>query len=416
VKLICMVQQFGGHAMVNIGYGREGLFFAGKQPVHPSLVTLEMPGLKRLGNAVRLWLIAHHRKRGKKSRRERVELVESLWRPTVLDDFIDAHNAEQLVWYVSTFFTAKQISEFAEKHGPSLHHAVRAALAVDRTRRARALKPVAARSNRIVPVIYQGSRRLYTEIEAIKEELDREDAAELVTSPFSVAAWIRATRKLRTDKVKGQVLTDFGKQLAERPELIAGALDRMIAAKLDAVHAPEMWTHIAARAPIDQTVRGKTIDLTTAHEMTAELGWELWKAERVGPVKANRSVLAVTVGKRTYYVRGERKLKHAIRARGGKITRWGCTLVVAGSTGTRGIHAKLLEVDRIDTLAHIDPRRAVALSSGDDPAIAEAARRAGDDPRWRRILADLLIERVVGIDADVARRLARSHASANRRR
>ncbi|HEV7555577.1 MAG TPA: hypothetical protein VGO00_09000 [Kofleriaceae bacterium] len=414
--MICVVQQFGGEAMVNIGYGKEGLFFAGKQPTYPSLVTLEMPGLKRVGNAIRLWLIAHHRRRGGKSRRQRVDLVESLWRPTVLDDFIDAHNAEACVWYVSTYFTARQISDFTAKHGPSLHHAVREAIEVERTRRARALKAVAARTNRVVPVIYQGSRRLYTEMEAIKEELDREDAAELLTSPFSVARWIKGTSKLRTPTVKAQVLGDFGKQLAERPHLIAGALDRMIAAKLHEVHAPEMWKHIATLVPIEQTIRGKTIDLTTAHEMTAELGWELWSAERVGPVKPNRSVLAVTVGKRTYYVRGERKLKHAIRARGGKITRWGCTLVVGGSVGTRGVHAKLLEVDRIDTLAHIDPRRAVALVSGDDPAIATAARHADDDPRWRRILADLLIERLVGIDADVARRLARSHASANRRR
>lgn len=129
-------------------------------------------------------------------------------------------------------------------------------------------------------------------------------------------------------------------------------------------------------------------------------------------------MLRAQVGDTVYYVRGERKLKHSIRARGGAITRWGCTLVVAAGAGPASVHARLLEVDRIDTLAHVDPRRAAALVADHhpaDPAIATALAKSAGDPRWRRVLADLLIERLVGIDADVARRLARAEAGANRR-
>jgi hypothetical protein len=43
------------------------------------------------------------------------------------------------------------------------------------------------------------------------------------------------------------------------------------------------------------------------------------------------------------------------------------------------------------------------------------AKRVADDPRYGRVLADLLIELLVGIDSDVARRLARAKARGNRR-
>ena len=82
------------------------------------------------------------------------------------------------------------------------------------------------------------------------------------------------------------------------------------------------------------------------------------------------------------------------------------------------MQAALLRVDEIDSLAQLAPERAVALL-GDlapTPPITEALAHAPSDPRWRRVLSDLLIERIVGIDADVARRLARAEASANRRR
>jgi hypothetical protein len=423
MKIISLVEKHAGDAMIRIGWGREGLFFSGKQPMYPSLITLELPGLTRMGLAIRQWLVDFHKKSRKPKtaadrRRQRVDIVESLWRPTVLDDFIDARNATEVVWYVSTYFTTDEIATFSVKHGPRLHGEVREALAVARASRPRALAKVGKRADRIVGVIYQGNRRIHAEGEQLKVELDREDAAELVTSKWSATAWIKGARRLRTDVVRVEVLAEIGKQLVKHGSDIGAALDQMLALKLHEVHAPGLWTAIAPHLPLPQTVRAKTLDLTTAHEMTAAAGWELWTAERVGPVKPNRAVLRLVVGDKVYYVRGERKLKHAIRTRGGSITRWGCTLKIRGGSGAAAVHAKLLEIDKIDTLAQIDPRRAVALISDAlpaDPAIATAVAQAIDDPRWRRVLADLLIERITGIDADVARRRARAEAGANRR-
>jgi hypothetical protein len=422
MKIIAFVETHAGEPMVRIDHGQEGLFFSGKQPTNPSLITLELPGLTRMGIAIRRWIVEFHRKARKPQtpgdrRRERVDIVESLWRPTVLDDFIDARNATNQIWHVATFFTLAEIATFAAEHGPKLHAEVREALAVARESRPRALAKVDKRADRIGGVIYQGNRRVHIEGEELKVELDREDAAELVTSKWSATAWIKATRRLRTDTVRAEVLAEIGKQLVKHGSNIGAALDQMIALKLHEVYAPGLWTAIAPHLVLRQTVR-KTLDLTTAHEMTATPGWELWMARRVGPVKPNRAVLRTIVGETVYYVRGERKLKHAIRTRGGSIKRWGCTLTVGGKSGAAAVHAKLLEVDKIDTLAQIDPRRAVALVSDalpNDPAIATALTHAIDDPRWRRVLADLLIERIAGIDADVARIRARAEAGANRR-
>jgi hypothetical protein len=423
VKLLALVMTHAGEAMIRLSNDREGLFFTGAQPAQPSLITLELPGLTRVGIAIRQWLVEYHRRTSKSSaksarRRERVDLVPKLWRKAVLDDFIDARNATEHVWNVSTYFTAAEIAAFCAEHGPKLHAEVREALAVPRASRPRALAKVGKRADRIVPVIYQGSNRVKLEGAALDVELDREDAAQLVTGTWSATKWIEATRKLRTDVVKAEVLEEIGKQLVAHRADIGAALDQMRRHKLDRVHAPSLWTRIAPHLVLEQTAHRVKLDLTTAREMTAVAGWELWTAKRIGPVKPGRAVLRQQVGDTVYYVRGERKLKHAIRARGGKITRWGCTLVVAGGTGTTGVHARLLEVDRIDTLAQVDPRGAVALVADHhpaDPAIATALAKSAGDPRWRRVLADLLIERLVGIDADVARRMARAEAGANRR-
>jgi len=416
VKLLALVAQFGGEPIVYL-HGGQALFFSGKKPKAAALIAIELPGLKRL-SAARAWLIGRNRHGGDHPKREQVEIPESLWRPAVIDDFLDAHNAEQLVWHVSTAFTVADVAQFAEDHGPPLLREIRTAMDVERERKPRALAEIQQPANRYVYVTFQASRLLQSEADRLREELDREDAAELVTSPFEVTSWVDGIRQLRTDNVKREVLDDLGQQLAERPHLIAEALDKLATAKLDRIAAPIMWTRIANLLPLDATISGKTIDLTTATEVTVPAGWELWTAERIGPVRPGRAALRVMVGKRVHLVRGERKLKHRIRERGGQIQRWGCTLVVGGDAGTSGVHTKLLEVERIDTLAQIDPARAVAIVADThphDPAIAAALRNALDDPRWRRVLADLVIERAVGIDADVARRLSRAQARANRR-
>jgi tRNA threonylcarbamoyladenosine modification (KEOPS) complex Pcc1 subunit len=417
VKLLFAVEEFAGKPMIRIEWGKEGLFFSGQAPTVPSLITVDMPGLKsERADAVRSWLVEHH-KAGKAVRREDTTLTSALWRPTVLDDFLDAHNATSMVWYVATYFSLAHISAFAEAHGPTLHREIRDALTAARAKRPTALRKVGKRTDRIVPVLYASQRRVVVEVEAIEVELDREDVARLRSAPFGVEKWIQACVQLRSDTVKRELLGEIGKRLVETGADIPAALDRMIAKKLDSIWCNDLWTALGPNLHLPPNTTGETVDLTKAREATVAMSWDVWKSKRIGPVKLGRSALVLTSGTRHIYVRGERKLKHQIKRRGGSITRWGNTLTIAAKDPS-SVHAALLRVDEIDSLAQLSPARAVALVPESLPAghpISKALAHAGDDPRWRRILADLLIERLVGIDADVARRLARAEARANRR-
>ena len=417
MKILFTVEEFAGKPMVRIEWGKEGLFFSGQPPSVPSLITVDMPGLKsERAEAVRTWLVEHN-KGGKAVRREDTTLSSALWRPTVLDDFLDAHNATSMVWHVSSYFSLAHIAAFAESHGPKLHHEVREALAAARSKRPTALRKVGKRADRIVPLLYSTQRRIAIEVDAIEVELDREDVARLAAAPFVAETWIDAVLRLRSDTVKRELLGDIGKRLVATDGDIPAALDRMIAKKLDTIWCNELWAALGPSLHLPPNTTGESIDLTKAREITVVMSWDIWKAKRIGPVKIGRTALVITQGSRNVYVRGERKLKHQLKRRGGSITRWGNTLTIAAKDPS-SVHAALLRVDEIDSLAQLSPERAVALVPETLPPahpISNALAHASEDPRWRRILADLLIERLVGIDADVARRLARAEARANRR-
>jgi hypothetical protein len=419
MKLMFVVELFGGEPMIRQGWGQHGLFFTGEPPRSQSLVTIELPGLKsEKAEAIGRWLIAHNQS-SPEDTREDTRLSPALWRYTVLDDFLDAHNPSTTVWHVATHFTADEIATFAEAHAPGLDREVREALAVIRTKRAPALKKVVKRADRIVPIIQMGTRRLTVEAESLQAELDREDVARLATTPFQYKAWVDALVALRSDVVKRELLTTIGKRVVAEDVSIGPVLDYMVTKKLDALWGNELWLALGPALQLPPNTTGAAVDLTKARETTVVMSWDVWKARRIGPVKIGRSALVFHDPKtsRSTYVRGERKLKHAIKRRGGSITRWGNTLTIAAKDPS-SVHAALLRVDEIDSLAQLAPARAVALVPEPLPPahpISTALALATADPRWRRILADLLIERLVGIDADVARRLARAEARANRR-
>jgi hypothetical protein len=221
--------------------------------------------------------------------------------------------------------------------------------------------------------------------------------------------------------VKAELMLAIAKRLVAEDGDVKAALDQMIAKKLHQQYYAGFFEALGDRLPLPQNVRDETIDLTHAREATVTGSWQTYRAQRIGPVKLGRGALFTVVKQGSEYihryVRGERKLKHQIKKRGGRLKRWGNTLTV-GVKDPSSVHVALLRVDEIDSLAQLAPGRAVALL-GDlalTPPITEALAHAATDPRWRRVLSDLLIERIVGIDADVARRLARAEASANRKR
>ncbi|HTL35009.1 MAG TPA: hypothetical protein VL326_17900 [Kofleriaceae bacterium] len=421
MKVLAVVEQFAGKAMIRIGgYGREGFFFSGKQPDVPSMIAVEIEGLKgHSEKSVREWLNAFHAKATGDADSEHADLVEEHWRRAVLDDVLDAVNGTDLIWYISRFFTLAEIATFAEAHGPKLDAEIRAALDVERKKRATALRKVEKRSARILPVIYAGSSRISVEAMELETAFDQERIAAVMKTRFHPATWIEAAASLHTDQGKRDLMDIIGGLLVDTGADIGAALDLMIAAKLDRIHAPMLFAKIQNHVVLPQNVTDEVIDLTKAREHTVTFTFDTWKARRVGPIKIGRTALVVYDGNKLTYVRGERKLLHRLREKGGTMSRWGNLLGVGmAKTSAASVHGKLLEVDRIDTLAQVDPRAAAKLAGESLPAadpISTALENSQGDPTWRRILADLLIERLVGIDSDVARRLARQQQRANRR-
>ncbi|HEY5923290.1 MAG TPA: hypothetical protein VIV11_16535 [Kofleriaceae bacterium] len=415
MKLMAFVQEFAGKPVIRLQWGKEALFFDGKQPVAPSLVTLDLPGLKGTGHTtVSDWLIAYHQQRGKSG--EHTDIAEALWRVSVLDDILDTRNGSDFVWHLSTYFTLGEFADFAVKHGPSLIGDLRAAIELARKQRASALRKLDKRVERVGGALYAGTRRLPFEINELEMAEDREAVAQL--GAFDAMRWIDVCASLKNDTVKRELLDKIAAELVASGGDLPAALSRMIERKLDDLYAPELWKLLGPHLQLPGNLTGEAIDLTKAREVTVTASWHVWTAKRVGPIKIGRAALMATYDKELVYVRGERKLLHSIRARGGSIQRWGNTLVVGGRKGENTVQAKLLEVERIDTLAQVDPKSAARLvgeALPDAHPITTALARAHADPTWRRILADLLIERLVGIDADVARRLARAQAGSNRR-
>lgn len=412
MKLMALTGKYARKPCVRFEWGKQLLFFAGTAPAENKLIVFDFPGLSSATDrAVRDWLIAYHQERGRSG--EHDDLGEELWRPAVLDDVLDTANGAEFIWHLSNHFTLREFTDFAEKHGPALVTSLRAAL--DGPKKAAALRKLQKPNEAIGGALYTGTRRLM--IEVIEEETADDRAAVAKLKKFDANAWIDVCASLKSDQIKRELLEKIAKQLVKTRADIPAALDRMLDHKLDRVYAPDMWTALAYEVTLPPNVTGETIDVSKARELTVAASWEVYKGKRVGAIKPGRAALFLYDGSTYVYVRGERKLLHAIRERGGSITRYGCTLTL-GKKDKETVQAKLLEVDRIDTLAHVDPRSAARLAGEDLPQthpIAEALARAQDDPTWRRILADLLIERLVGIDADVARRLARSQAAANRR-
>lgn len=199
-----------------------------------------------------------------------------------------------------------------------MHREIREALAAARAKRPSALKKVGKRTDRIVPLLYAGQRRVTVEIDALEVELDREAVARLTETPFALEKWLDAAVKLRSDSVKRELLGEIGKRLVATGADVTAGLNRMVEKKLDSLWCAELWTALGPSLHLPPNTAGETLDLTKAREVTIAMSWDIWKARRIGPVKVGRSALVV-IDEKTYrhtYVRGERKLKHQIKRRG----------------------------------------------------------------------------------------------------
>jgi hypothetical protein len=430
MKLLCFTERYGDRILVRPSGWGDGIYFAGRQPAEDTMLLLDLPGLEAddVPSIVR-WL--SQRPPGGllgrllPSRRQISELPERVWRPAVLDDVFSADNYRRVQWSLDRAFTLEQFRAFAERYLPEAQQRLRAVLAVsDPDARARALDELHPWIERVSGVFDRTPVRLVIERDAIWRQLDEARAQALRAGRFDLRGWVEAIERMHTLDIQLELLTEVVRHLAQASEDSAALLralkplaDSATLRRLTA-YAPQFWKELGRVLRLKPNVRGATIDITSAEEQRVTLSWDLIEARRVGAIVPGRSALVLDEGSRKTYIAGQRRLKFQVAQAGGRLKKFGNTLVI-GNTGASAMHRALLDVDLLDTLANVDPPQALErirhLHLPPEHPVFQAAEAARDNVHRARVLADLLIELAIGVDADVARRLARAQSRANRR-
>lgn len=437
MKMMAVTMRHAKKTCVLLGWQRM-LFFEDPAPAADRLVTVEIPQVRYREDGERLYrdIVAHLGAGEGGKKRESVLLPPALWRPAVLDDILDADNGEQQMYGLSSHFSSDALAEFAARTTPEIAGRLRAIL----EERGDARRKRYGRERRFLAsacgvVLWGLPQRL--EIERAREQTaaDRArvkafDAPEAVAARAALsdddalAAYLRLLGASHTALGRRLALRRFADRFVPKGsvwEEVEPVLRRLAAhkrARAAAEAEGTLWERVAPALHLPATLTGATVDLSGAREETVRMGFDLLDARRVGAIVPGRTALVVRDSRYriTTLVRGERKLLQAIRASAdGRLVRHGCILTV-GDAKASPLRRLILDAERIDTLAALDPEAALAGAGlGEDhPAFALAAR-ARTDHRQARALADLLIEETCGVDAEVLRAMSRAQERRGRR-
>jgi hypothetical protein len=428
MKLVARIGTYGVRAIAHLSWQRM-TFFAGEDPPFGKMIAVELPGLASLDDdAVDAWIAAHSagampRAKGTRSV---AELPRETWRLATLDDVLEADNGQQQAYHAGECFPLEDFAAFWKTRVPELQRELEAVVAQkkDEARHA-ALEKIQERLARACLIVQQTQMRTWRDRVAIREALEKARIAALAETRPAPEQWLELALELQSPELFEETLVRVGRALTgkrmtqERIDAMMATLARTPELKTRVTYARRFWNAAAPALPLESNVTGETLDLSDAVETTVALGFDVLEARRVGKIVPGRTALVVTrPNERAIYVRAERKLKHRIARAGGKITKAGNTLVLSGGDGGK-LRDALLEIERLDTLASVDPAQALEavkeLGLPETHPVFAAAREARADPRRARIFADLLIEIVIGIDPIVARGLVRNEARANRR-
>jgi hypothetical protein len=430
VKIIGYTDNHAGHVKIQFGgWGGQRYFeFDGETPPKSTLIVLECAGLDykanetwwddRLGRAIKAWL----------DQNSYLRIPRAIWREATLEDWLESENAE--VWQNSLgqLFPLEEGAAFWKRHETPLANLLSTAIrGRNDAEREAIFERVGQKLRRLsiagaaTGMMFQMAQlKLQARLDRARVKATREQAQERRgDSRLTPKEWTGLFAQLSNRDVLNQailwVADDLIALCPELDDLRAGLATLSHSKKLrEAVgYDTRFWQKFNGKLTLEPTESETTIDITEAKEQSVGMSFELLKAKRVGPIVPGRTALVITDarGIPAIYIRGERKLKFAAqRAPGGQIRKFGCTLTVQRD---RKLENFLLDIERIDTLAQLDPLS--AIPSDADEALRTLAEAARTDWKQARVLADMLIERQTGVDAEILRRHARNRGRANRR-
>ena len=416
MKFLYQTAIYGSRVVVqDYYYGGFTLFFNGRQPRHPMFILVEMAGLAQTDLAsITAWLTKSG-SRQSDFRREVLELPETIWREAVLDDVLEAQNYQMAAWYLDRYFDLAAFDDFARRRLPQalelLQKGVMAPAGESRVQTLQAIQPLL---ERIFLVINRTPTRVQADYQQEIKNLEATYVRLLRQQTFSAAQWIESAGRMKSNEAALDLLMDVIDYLS-RPGTSQQLLHHTIATigrhpnlrQLTQQPTAPLWYRLSHALRLESNVEGKTLSIASAKEQRAALNWELFDGQRIGRIVSGRPMLVMSDDSgRKLYIAGQRKLKQRVQKAGGRLAYQGNTLIM-DDAASNNLNQTFLEAEILDTLANMAPHQALdrvahlQLPAGHP--IYQAAATAPHDPRQSRILANLLIELVVGVDADIVR-------------
>lgn len=401
------------------------VFFRGREPLAQQMITVTFDGLPTFDStSLRQWLLAAGGQSD--SRKTILEIPENTWQPTVLDDFLSAHQYNHALWSIPQHFSLAEIQVFLDQWWPQAETRLRQLLTLTETEtQLQGFDQAQDFLTRVLGVMAQsGNVFNKTHSDLLKKWEERHLPRLRQEQPFVPEHWVDVAATLRDIGVCQTILREMARRLTsahleqERLHAILATIGRNPKLRQAAMYDQSFWSWWNSILRLEQNVTGEMVDIALAKEQKVALNWEAVESQRIGRIVPGRTALVMQHEGATLYIGAPRKLKFQIRRAGGQLKKWGNTLTLAVARQNQ-LQQALLEVETLETLAHVDPAQAVArlahLNLPETHPVYNAAARAPHDPRYAHILADLLIELTAGLDADVARRLLREQSRLNKR-
>lgn len=429
MKIMATVSKYGGDPNIVIDHYAKRFFFEGEAPQVEKIIVLILPGLPAVtSQAVQEWIIRYHLEHFQPpgeapltSRKQKLEIPQTCWRPATLDDFLDSAKWESSSYSARQNFSLEEIHDFTSRwHDDTLRRLNDVIATPSGNERRNALAAFRDRIRRVHRVLSLLPERVDLDFQIEVERLDRLRLQAIqIDKHAEPERWIAELAQITTTQVLQEGLHALAR-LIKKPKwkkiqrlkmlrAIASHANLNYAAKYD----KKFWQILGPCFPLPRSTTGVKVNLTEAHEVRLDGYWDLLTTRLIGPVRLGRKALAAVNqkdGSVRCYVRGERKLLFKIANAGGTLKKYGCLLTI-DLNSRQSLKPRLMEMERLDTLSQVDPLQAVQsiahLKLPADHLVYRTAQAACHNSRQARLLADLLIELKFGIDPDVARHLSR---------
>ena len=377
---ILRVAEFGRKPMVHHGIRR--VFFSGELPKVGQLITLTFPVVPGL------------------------PILPHGWRPTLLADFLDC---EMHDWIRPEDFSVEEYQAFFAEYLPKFEKRFAAALTVTPRSRARVARKLAQPAQGFAYVYQAVPQALAASLESLfaKMEIQAPEIAK-GAPPSKVLGMVMSARSHKVREKLLEILA--GKLRAESREAVFRVIRRLAAVPhvRYATEASKFFEIVGSFLDLKKNTTGKRINITFSWDVVVEPGFDAYLAHIVGPVTFGKKALRVSaslLSGPTFLIAGDRRLRFEILREGGTLKKHGNTLILSDKRFGQ-LDKALLEVEKVDVIAYVNPEAVIRMLEAKgilDARVREAADRAKRDYREARALADLAIERLVGVDAGIAR-------------